>query len=306
MNPDRTRIVEALAVMDGKGRRNPEGNSYMLWEKDWNCLRRLLLALAAQPAPAVDVAEVVEVLGRCLRECEIWRAEAYCDCEGASHQCGVPRLEVSINRARALIARLDAQPEEQAGEGLAAPDEPAKVPVGEGELSSSEERRNRRKYRGAPAPEPVFLPDLDAALRRAVRRSHGLTDLDEEDTFIADLMREVEGVFRERSPAPDSGEGEGLRERVEAVAREQDRRARQAREIGRDEGNADAWEVDARNHEMFAEQIRAALEAELAALRNPDKCPVCWKYVKGKDTHTCHDARAALEADLAAGSEGGE
>lgn len=34
--------VEALDIMDVKGRHNPEGNSIMLWEKDWDRLRAIL------------------------------------------------------------------------------------------------------------------------------------------------------------------------------------------------------------------------------------------------------------------------
>jgi hypothetical protein len=36
---------DAIAIMDEKGSRNPEGNSMELWEKDWNVLRDLLVQI---------------------------------------------------------------------------------------------------------------------------------------------------------------------------------------------------------------------------------------------------------------------
>lgn len=48
-------------------------------------------------------------------------------------------------------------------------------------------------------------------------------------------------------------------ERVREIIKEQARLARQAREIGRDEGNPDAWESVAEKHEEFADQIRMAV-----------------------------------------------
>jgi hypothetical protein len=46
LRDERDALVDAIAIMDEKGRRNPEGNSYMLWEKDWNNLRAILLKAA--------------------------------------------------------------------------------------------------------------------------------------------------------------------------------------------------------------------------------------------------------------------
>uniref|UniRef100_A0A6M3IH75 Uncharacterized protein n=1 Tax=viral metagenome TaxID=1070528 RepID=A0A6M3IH75_9ZZZZ len=37
-------LIEALDIMDTHGRRNPEGNSIMLWEREWDQLRSILLS----------------------------------------------------------------------------------------------------------------------------------------------------------------------------------------------------------------------------------------------------------------------
>ena len=34
-----THLIEAVRIIDEKGRQNPERNSRMLWEKDWEALR---------------------------------------------------------------------------------------------------------------------------------------------------------------------------------------------------------------------------------------------------------------------------
>ena len=57
-----------------------------------------------------------------------------------------------------------------------------------------------------------------------------------------------------------AAERDALRERIDLIAREQDRLAREAREIGRDEGNPDAWEDVAERHEQFAAMIREIVE----------------------------------------------
>ena len=45
---DQEYIVNALSIMDEKGRKNQEGNSTMLWNKDWDKLRFMLFALLAE------------------------------------------------------------------------------------------------------------------------------------------------------------------------------------------------------------------------------------------------------------------
>ena len=63
------KIITAIAIMDEKGRGNAEGNSIMLWEKDWNALRKLLLEIYIhQQAEAVEagatiVGAVIDRLG---------------------------------------------------------------------------------------------------------------------------------------------------------------------------------------------------------------------------------------------------
>lgn len=48
----RGRLHNCIDIMDEKGCKNPEGNSLMLWEKDWNTLRRILFEGLAEPAEA--------------------------------------------------------------------------------------------------------------------------------------------------------------------------------------------------------------------------------------------------------------
>lgn len=43
VNTIRDKLIQAIAVMDEKGRANEEDNSYMLWKKDWYLVRELLL-----------------------------------------------------------------------------------------------------------------------------------------------------------------------------------------------------------------------------------------------------------------------
>ena len=39
----RDELRDSLAIMDEKGKRNPEDNAEMLWDKDWEHLRELIL-----------------------------------------------------------------------------------------------------------------------------------------------------------------------------------------------------------------------------------------------------------------------
>lgn len=39
----RNNIIDAIAIMDEKGRANEGDNSYMLWKKEWTALRECLL-----------------------------------------------------------------------------------------------------------------------------------------------------------------------------------------------------------------------------------------------------------------------
>jgi hypothetical protein len=42
-------IVEAINLMDEKGRSNPEDNSKLLWDHDWATLRSILMTLLMNP-----------------------------------------------------------------------------------------------------------------------------------------------------------------------------------------------------------------------------------------------------------------
>lgn len=40
----RALLRESVNLMDGRGRKNPEGNSYMLWESEWDGMRSRFVA----------------------------------------------------------------------------------------------------------------------------------------------------------------------------------------------------------------------------------------------------------------------
>lgn len=70
-------LVEALDIMDSNGRHNPDGNSMMLWDKEWERLRQILLQ-NTEPAGTtmttqggkLALANVVHVLDRLSGEAE--------------------------------------------------------------------------------------------------------------------------------------------------------------------------------------------------------------------------------------------
>ena len=54
-----THLVEALRIMDEKGRRAADHHSYMLWEKEWIALRHEIIeaVFVASPQPTDSMAE---------------------------------------------------------------------------------------------------------------------------------------------------------------------------------------------------------------------------------------------------------
>ena len=44
---ERDQLIDALDIMDTKGRRNQENNSILLWSKDWDRLRGILIRMLA-------------------------------------------------------------------------------------------------------------------------------------------------------------------------------------------------------------------------------------------------------------------
>jgi len=42
---ERDQLIDALDIMDTKGRRNQENNSILLWSKDWDRLRGILMRM---------------------------------------------------------------------------------------------------------------------------------------------------------------------------------------------------------------------------------------------------------------------
>lgn len=58
-------LVEALDIMDSKGRHSPEGNSMMLWNKDWSRLRAILFEIMTrieEPMTLEDLYDLGKIL----------------------------------------------------------------------------------------------------------------------------------------------------------------------------------------------------------------------------------------------------
>jgi len=67
MSEVRDLLVDAIVIMDESGRKNPEGNSTMLWERQWNDLRMNLFR-------AIERIDLVLSMEESLERPEVARA----------------------------------------------------------------------------------------------------------------------------------------------------------------------------------------------------------------------------------------
>ena len=76
-----THLIEALRIMDEKGRRAADHHSYMLWEKEWGALRHEIIeaVFVASPQPA-DPADdnICGCLSESRKQCWFWNSSGGC------------------------------------------------------------------------------------------------------------------------------------------------------------------------------------------------------------------------------------